>query len=139
MVMPNMLAGNRAQYGWVATFWLGLLMPQRKKILATKRSTQGSGTKPSVKRMLEDIIGCKWSLTVLSLVRRGVHRPGKMEHAINGLSAKVLNERLRKLTRFGLLDKRSFAEIPPRVEYRLTPMGVKLGAIIDQIEKLESD
>jgi len=114
-------------------------MPQRKKYIAPKDQPRGAAKKPSVKRMLEDIIGCKWSLTVLALVRKGIHRPGAMEHAIDGLSAKVLNERLRKLTRFGLLDKRSFAEIPPRVEYRLTPLGVKLGSIIDQIERLESD
>ena len=64
--------------------------------------------------MMEDIIGCKWSLTVLALVRRGVNRPGALEHAVPGLSAKVLNERLRKLTRYGILDKTSYAEIPPR-------------------------
>ncbi|MCZ7563890.1 MAG: winged helix-turn-helix transcriptional regulator [Burkholderiales bacterium] len=53
--------------------------------------------------MVEDIVGCKWSLTVLGLVRDGVVRPGAMEHAVPGLSAKVLNERLRKLVRFGIL------------------------------------
>ena len=47
--------------------------------------------------MVEDIVGCKWSLAVIDLVRRGICRPGAMEHAIDGLSAKVLNERLRKL------------------------------------------
>ena len=46
--------------------------------------------------MVENIVGCKWSLTVLSLVRAGVHRPGAMEHAVEGLSAKVLNERLKE-------------------------------------------
>ena len=59
---------------------------------------------PSVTRMVEDIVGCKWSLAVLDLVRRGVRRPGAMEHAIDGLTAKVLNERLRKLQKYGILD-----------------------------------
>ena len=68
---------------------------------------------PSVHQMVESIIGCKWSLTVLSLVRKGVRRPGEMEHAIDGLSGKVLNERLAKLVRFGILDKTSFPEVPP--------------------------
>lgn len=93
----------------------------------------------TVKGMVEDIIGCKWSLTVLALVRQGVCRPGAMEHAIDGLSAKVLNERLRKLTRFGILEKRTYAEIPPRVEYRLTPFGNRFGSILDQIEALEKE
>lgn len=93
----------------------------------------------TVKGMVEDIIGCKWSLTVLTLVRQGVCRPGAMEHAIEGLSAKVLNERLRKLTRFGILEKRTYPEIPPRVEYRLTPFGDRFGSILDQIEAMENE
>jgi DNA-binding HxlR family transcriptional regulator len=87
--------------------------------------------------MMESIIGCKWSLTVLSLVRKGVRRPGEMEHAIDGLSAKVLNERLTKLVRFGILDKESYAEIPPRVEYRLTPFGNKFIKLIDEVDHLQ--
>jgi DNA-binding HxlR family transcriptional regulator len=96
-------------------------------------------TRPGAKGMVEAIIGCKWSLTVLALVRSGVQRPGAMEHAVEGLSAKVLNERLRKLTRFGILEKQSFAEIPPRVEYRLTAFGERFSKIIDQVEALEEE
>lgn len=93
--------------------------------------------KPSVHQMVESIIGCKWSLTVLSLVRNGVRRPGEMEHAIAGLSGKVLNERLAKLVRFGILDKQSFPEIPPRVEYRLTTFGNRFTRLIDEVDQLE--
>ncbi len=94
---------------------------------------------PSVARMVEDIVGCKWSLTVLALVRNGVHRPGAMEHATEGLSAKVLNERLRKLTRYGILEKRSFDELPPRVEYHYTPFGQRFSRLIEDIEQLERE
>lgn len=86
---------------------------------------------------MENIVGCKWSLRVLALVREGVNRPGAMEHAVEGLTAKVLNERLRKLTRYGILDKRVYPESPPRVEYRLTPFGQKFSALLDEIETLE--
>ena len=89
--------------------------------------------------MVEDIVGCKWSLAVLGAVRRGVHRPGALEHAIEGLSKKVLNERLAKLVRFGILDKHSFAELPPRVEYRLTAFGAKFCALLDGIEALQRE
>ncbi|MBL8516069.1 MAG: helix-turn-helix transcriptional regulator [Betaproteobacteria bacterium] len=88
--------------------------------------------------MLESIIGCKWSLTVLSLVRQGVRRPGEMEHAIDGLSAKVLNERLVKLMRFGVLAKETFPEIPPRVEYRLTPFGEEFVKLVDEVDALQA-
>jgi DNA-binding HxlR family transcriptional regulator len=111
------------------------MIAKAKKISPAARPASA----PSVAGMVENIVGCKWSLTVLSLVKSGVHRPGAMEHAIEGLSAKVLNERLRKLTRYGILDKKSFAEVPPRVEYRLTPFGKRFGALIDEIEALERD
>lgn len=92
---------------------------------------------PPAARMVEDIIGCKWSLSVLDLVRRGVNRPGAMEHATEGLTAKVLNERLRKLVRYEIISKHSYAEIPPRVEYRLTNFGSRFSAVLDQIRALE--
>lgn len=93
---------------------------------------------PTVHQMIESIIGCKWSLTVLSLVRKGVRRPGEMEHAVEGLSGKVLNERLLKLMHFGILAKQSFAEVPPRVEYRLTPFGEQFGKLIDEVDQLQT-
>lgn len=107
--------------------------------MANRKKISAQVARPTVARMVEDIVGCKWSLTVLGLVRQGVHRPGAMEHAVPGLSAKVLNERLRKLTRFGILEKESYPEIPPRVEYRLTPFGARFSAILDSIDALEND
>ncbi len=89
--------------------------------------------------MVEDVVGCKWSLAVLGMVRSGVRRPGAMEHAIPGLSKKVLNERLRKLQRFGIISKRSYAEVPPRVEYRLTPFGEKFSGLMDDVEALQRE
>lgn len=102
-------------------------------------SARDHATAPPVARMVEDIVGCKWSLAVLSKVRSGVHRPGAMEHAIAGLSKKVLNERLAKLVRYGILDKASFAELPPRVEYRLTTFGQKFCTLLDGIEALQHE
>ena len=89
--------------------------------------------------MVEDIVGCKWSLAILGLVRDGVRRPGEMERAVPGLSKKVLNERLRKLQRFGIVARRAYAEIPPRVEYRLTPFGRKFSGLMDGVEALERE
>lgn len=92
--------------------------------------------RPDVRRMFEDVIGCKWSLTVLDLVRHGTCRPGAMEHAVEGLTAKVLGERLRKFVRYGVLEKQSFAEVPPRVEYRFTEFGESFLEVLDAIEAL---
>ncbi len=94
---------------------------------------------PPVARMVEDIVGCKWSLAVLGRVREGVSRPGALEHSLPGLSTKVLNERLRKLVRYGILNRTAYAEVPPRVEYSLTPFGKRFARLIDDIEALQRD
>jgi DNA-binding HxlR family transcriptional regulator len=90
-------------------------------------------------RMVEEIVGCKWSLCVLDLVARGTSRPGAMQSSIQGLSTKVLNERLRKFVRFGILEKHSFPEVPPRVEYRLTPFGQRFSGVLEKIRELENE
>src|SRR5688572_3861946 len=90
-------------------------------------------------RMVEDIIGCKWSLTVLGLIAAGVSRPGAMQRRVAGLTAKVLNERLRKLLRFGIIERQVFAEVPPRVEYRLTAFGKRFNTVIAHIAALEGE
>ena len=86
---------------------------------------------------LEDVIGCKWSVSVLVAVREGTVRPGALERHISGISTKVLSERLRKLVQYGLLSKTTFPEAPPRTEYSLTQTGRELIKIIEQIQKLD--
>ena len=56
-------------------------------------------------RMVETVVGCKWSLTVVDLVERGIRRPGAMERTVEGLTAKVLNDCLRKNVGFGILKR----------------------------------
>lgn len=88
---------------------------------------------------LEDVVGCKWSVSVLQAVAAGVIRPGALERHIVGISAKVLSERLRKLTDYGLLTKHVYVEIPPRTEYSLSQNGRKLVDIIDRIKGLDDE
>lgn len=90
-----------------------------------------------VAAMVESIVGCKWSLHVLDLVRRGVNRPGAMTRAVRGLSTKVLNERLTKMLLFGILERTAYPEVPPRVEYRFTDFGRRFLSILDRIEELQ--
>jgi DNA-binding HxlR family transcriptional regulator len=94
---------------------------------------------PSSIGMAEDILGCKWSIAVLQLVREGICRPGLMERTIEGLTTKVLNERLRKLTNYKILQRHAYPEIPPRVEYYLTPFGEKFVRILDELARLEAE
>ena len=88
-------------------------------------------------QQLEDVVGCKWSVSVLQAIGAGITRPGALERHIEGISTKVLAERLRKLTLYGLLVKRVYAEVPPRTDYALTENGQKLVNIIDQLKNLD--
>ena len=89
--------------------------------------------------MVEDIVGCKWLLCVLEMVSRRIVRPGEMQRSYHGVAAKVLNQRLRKLVRFGILERRAWAEVPPRVEYDLTPFGRGFGRLLDEIRALKGE
>lgn len=102
-------------------------------------AADSSSGRPNAARMVEDIVGCKWSLAVLGAVREGVARPGALEHHIEGISKKVLNERLAKLVHFGILSKHSYDELPPRVEYRLTHFGQRFCGLLDGVEALQRE
>lgn len=107
-------------------------------MIERRKKNSSATTAPRVARMVEDIVGCKWSVCVLDLVSRGIARPGAMQRAIPGLSTKVLNERLRKLLRYGLIEREVFMEVPPHVEYRLTAFGRRFERLLVQIRELES-
>jgi DNA-binding HxlR family transcriptional regulator len=91
-----------------------------------------------VDMLLEDVIGCRWTISVLRAVNSGVHRPGALERHIEGISAKVLSDRLKHFQRAGIFERVVFPEIPPRVEYRLTPFGKKFSKLLKEVEKLQA-
>ena len=89
--------------------------------------------------MVETIYGCKWSLTVYQLLEKGINRPGKMVRSVDGLTTKVLNDCLKKNTEFGILERVAYPEVPPRVEYKVTPFGTKFLRILSELEKLQGE
>jgi DNA-binding HxlR family transcriptional regulator len=89
--------------------------------------------------LLEDVIGCRWTFSVLRAVARGVNRPGAIERHIEGISTKVLSDRLKNFTRAGIFERKQFPEIPPRVEYVLTDFGKKFLRLINEVERLQAD
>ncbi|MFM9996937.1 MAG: winged helix-turn-helix transcriptional regulator [Phycisphaerales bacterium] len=106
---------------------------------APPRTASASAPGPEVAAMVESIIGCKWSLHVLAKIRGGVNRPGVLARSAPGLTTKVLNERLDKMLRFGIIARHAYAEVPPRVEYTLTPFGERFAEILDAVERLKHD
>ncbi|WP_434763407.1 winged helix-turn-helix transcriptional regulator [Vibrio fortis] len=108
-------------------------MKNQKNFFSRKSAPERSA------RMVETIYGCKWSLTVYQLLANGINRPGEMVRSVEGLSTKVLNECLKRNVEFGILEKQMFNEIPPRVEYQVTPFGEKFLVILDQLEQLQHE
>jgi DNA-binding HxlR family transcriptional regulator len=84
-------------------------------------------------RQLLDLIADKWSVLVLSAIAEGVNRNGGLLRAVGGVSQKSLTRTLRDLERNGLVARRDFGEIPPRVEYTLTELGESIRPVLRQM------
>lgn len=73
-----------------------------------------------------DRLGDKWSLLIVSILSNGPQRFTTLKFAAEGISQRMLTLTLRKLERDGLIDRTVYPEVPPRVEYGLTPLGLTL-------------
>jgi DNA-binding HxlR family transcriptional regulator len=80
------------------------------------------------------LIGGKWSMLLLCVLRGGPVRTGELTRRVGGISQKMLTQTLRELGRHGIVRRRDFGEVPPRVEYSLTPLGRSLAALVQEIE-----
>ncbi|WP_242025437.1 helix-turn-helix domain-containing protein, partial [Leptolyngbya sp. FACHB-36] len=92
---------------------------------------------PDVAEIVEAVFGCKWSLRILGLIRRGICRPGAIERELTGLTSKVQNYYFRRMTGLGILERVVYPSVPPHVEYRLTDFGLRFMPILDSIEELQ--
>lgn len=72
------------------------------------------------------VIGGKWKALILWELREGVRRFGALRRSVEGISEKMLIQQLRELEADGLVHREAYPEIPPRVEYSLTELGVSL-------------
>ena len=80
------------------------------------------------------LIGSKWSMLLMCVLREGPTRSGELARRAGGISQKMLTQTLRELERHGLVHRHDFQEVPPRVEYSLTRLGKSLSDLIRQIE-----
>jgi len=84
---------------------------------------------------LLQLIGGKWKPVILYCLRTDKRRFGEISARIPGLSRKVLTQQLKELEEDGLLTRKQFNEIPPRVEYELTMLGKSLEPVLNEMEK----
>ncbi len=81
-----------------------------------------------------EIIGGKWKILIMYLISNGINRFGKISMMLKGISKQMLTTQLRELEQDGILERKIYAEIPPRVEYFLTPKGKSLLPIITMMK-----
>lgn len=96
---------------------------------AEQKKKAGSATCP-VETTL-NVIGGRWKPVILYFITEGVTRFSGLKRAISGISEKMLAQQLKGLEQARVLERTSFNEMPPRVEYRLTSLGETLLPVID--------
>ena len=76
----------------------------------------------------------KWTVLVLSVLTEDTTRFNDLRRRVQGVTQKALTRTLRDLERLGLVSRKIYAEVPPRVEYSLTPLGQSLVEVVDEIK-----
>ena len=79
------------------------------------------------------LIGDKWKVLILRDLMPGTKRFGELRKSVGDVSQKVLAAQLRDMEKSGLVHREVYAEVPPRVEYSLTPLGRSLEPILDSM------
>lgn len=80
------------------------------------------------------LIGDKWKVLILRDLLAGTKRFGELKKSVGSVSQKVLTAQLRDMEKSGLLTRKVYPEVPPRVEYSLTELGQSLRPILDAMQ-----
>lgn len=105
-----------------------------EQVAAAKRYSEAippADIDPRIERLVADLIGRvadKWTMLVLELLTdAGTLRFTRIAERIEGISQKMLTQTLRQMERDGLIERKIYPVVPPKVEYNLTPLGLTLG------------
>ena len=80
--------------------------------------------------LVREVFYGKWKMHLLYFISEGVRRPGELQRKIPAATRRVLNVQLNQMEKHGLISKKIYAELPPRVEYKLTGVGQTVLPII---------
>jgi DNA-binding HxlR family transcriptional regulator len=87
-----------------------------------------------VERTLE-VIGGRWKVLILRELFGGVKRFGQLHRALSGITQKMLTQQLREMESDGIIHREVYLQVPPKVEYSLTPLGESLKPIIQSMHE----
>ncbi len=79
------------------------------------------------------VVGQKWTALIIRDLCTGPKRFGELEKSVTGINPRTLSQRLDTLEQFGIITKKTFAEVPPRTEYTMTDKGADLVPILRQM------
>lgn len=87
-----------------------------------------------VEKTLE-VIGGRWKVLILRELFQGVRRFGQLHRALHGITQKMLTQQLREMEEDSIIHREVYLQVPPKVEYSLTPLGESLKPIIDAMHQ----
>lgn len=85
------------------------------------------------------LIGDKWKVLIMRDLMTGTKRFGELKKSLAGISQKVLTSNLRSMESDGLVTRKVYPEVPPRVEYSMTGLGSSIQPILDSMAKFGED
>ena len=85
------------------------------------------------------LIGEKWKVLIIRDLLTGKKRFGELKKSVTGITQKVLTNNLRQMEASGLVKRKVYAEVPPRVEYSLTETGLSLKPVLDSMVEWGND
>lgn len=98
--------------------------------------TKGTSGEPCPIAKTLDVIGTKWTFLIIrDLLIEGTMRFRDLLKSMNGISPKTLSLRLKELENHGIVERKVFPEVPPRVEYTLTEKGKRLESIFIELKR----
>lgn len=81
-----------------------------------------------------DMIGGKWSFAIIYSLLEGTKRFKELERSIEGINTRMLVKELKALESWGIINRKAYAEVPPKVEYSLTEKGLELQPVLTEIQ-----
>lgn len=80
------------------------------------------------------MLGCKWKVLIIRELLSGTKRFGELKKSVVGITQKVLTSKLREMEDLGLLERKIYPQIPPKVEYTLTDIGYSLRPVLESLK-----